>query len=227
MRTKTLLIAAAAALAAGVVSSQAQVYSQNIVGYVNTVFPPGAYIAINAPLAATPTNAPEDAISTLTTGDSILFWNGSGFATYEYLAPQQWIDGQGNIGPAPNLGVGPGFFYANGSTAPETNTFVGTVILTNTVSLAPGAYSFVGSTPPIADVLDGTNLNLPLQTGDSVLLWSVPNQSYNTYEFLAPGQWIYPDGSINTAPSTTVGLSFFYANGGTSAEIWTNDFTVQ
>ncbi len=34
MKTKTLLIAAAA-LAAGIISSQAQVYSQNIVGYAN------------------------------------------------------------------------------------------------------------------------------------------------------------------------------------------------
>lgn len=39
---KTLLIAAAA-LAAGVISSQAQVYSQNVVGYVNQPIPAGGY----------------------------------------------------------------------------------------------------------------------------------------------------------------------------------------
>ena len=39
---KTLLIAAAA-LAAGVISSQAQVYSQNVVGYINITTPAGGY----------------------------------------------------------------------------------------------------------------------------------------------------------------------------------------
>jgi hypothetical protein len=228
MRTKTLLIAAAA-LAAGVISSEAQVYSQNIVGYVNTVFPAGQYAAVNAPLAATSTNAPEDALTSLATGDSILFWSGSAFSTYVYISPQQWIYPDGStIGPAPNLGVGPGFFYLNGGGAPETNTFVGTVVLTNTVTLPAGNYALVGSTPPIADSLDGTNLNLPLQTGDSVLLWSVAAQSYDTYVFISDGQWIYPDGStIGAAPSTTVGNAFFYLNGGGSAETWTQNFIVQ
>ena len=40
---KTLLIAAAA-LVAGVISSEAQVYSANIVGYVNVVMPAGALV---------------------------------------------------------------------------------------------------------------------------------------------------------------------------------------
>ncbi len=58
MRTKTLLIAAAA-LAAAVTSSQAQstVYSQNIVGYVNQVLPgAGVFTSVVAPLQGT-TNA--------------------------------------------------------------------------------------------------------------------------------------------------------------------------
>ena len=42
MRTKTLLIAAAA-LAVGITSSEAQVYSQNVVGYVNMTVPAGHY----------------------------------------------------------------------------------------------------------------------------------------------------------------------------------------
>ena len=48
MRTKTLLIAAAA-LAAAVTSSQAQstVYSQNIVGYINTSLAPGYNLVAN------------------------------------------------------------------------------------------------------------------------------------------------------------------------------------
>ena len=48
MKTKTLLIAAAA-LAAGIMSSQAQVYSQNVVGYVNLSISNG-FNCINIPL---------------------------------------------------------------------------------------------------------------------------------------------------------------------------------
>jgi hypothetical protein len=40
MKSKTLLIAAAA-LVAGVITSEAQVYSANIVGYVNVTLPAG------------------------------------------------------------------------------------------------------------------------------------------------------------------------------------------
>ena len=49
MRTKTLLIAAAA-LVAGVVSSEAQVYSANIVGYVNVTVPAASYVLMANPL---------------------------------------------------------------------------------------------------------------------------------------------------------------------------------
>ncbi len=49
MKTKTLLIAAAA-LAAGVISSQAQVYSANIVGYANVVCPASTLVLLANPL---------------------------------------------------------------------------------------------------------------------------------------------------------------------------------
>src|ERR1035438_2188220 len=50
MRTKTLLLTAAALLAAGIVSTQAQpVYSQNIVGYTTEILPVG-WASVNTPL---------------------------------------------------------------------------------------------------------------------------------------------------------------------------------
>jgi hypothetical protein len=230
MRTKTLLIAAAA-LAVGVITSQAQpVYSQNIVGYVNQPFPAGEYTVVTAPLATTSTNSPEDALGNmLQTGDDILYWNGTQFATYSYLSPQQWIYPDGStVGPAPNLGNGNGFFYLNNQGATETNTFVGTVILTNTVSLPAGHYALIGSTPAIGGSLDDTNINLPLQTGDDVLIWSSTANQYSTYSFLSVGQWIYPDGStIGPAPVVNVDQAFFYLNNQGASEIWTNNFTVQ
>jgi hypothetical protein len=226
MRTKTLLIAAAA-LAAGVVTSQAQVYSQNIVGYVNATYPSGAYVQQVAPLSTTSTNGAEDIYgATLQAGDAVLTWSGVSFQTYTFFSPGQWLYPDGStIGVGPNLPVGTGFFYQSNN-GNETNTFVGTVVLTNTVALPSGAYALVGSTPPIGtSSLEDTNLNLPLQAGDAVLLWN--GTSYQTYTFFSSGQWLYPDGStIGVSPGVTVGQGFFYqSNNGN--ETWTQDLVVQ
>src|SRR6266446_1325324 len=68
MRTKTLL-AAAAMLAAGLASSMAQsnVYSLNVVGYVNKVMPSGGkYIMISNPL-----NTTSNTINSLLSGAAV------------------------------------------------------------------------------------------------------------------------------------------------------------
>src|SRR5665213_2280842 len=96
MRTKTLLIAAAA-LAAATISSQAQVYSQNIVGYINTTVPNGAhqfqFIANQLQtVTANGTNKIQDVFgfSALTsdpngvTNTVLYYWNGAGYTLYTY-----------------------------------------------------------------------------------------------------------------------------------------------
>jgi hypothetical protein len=134
MRTKTLLIAAAA-LAAGVLSTQAQpVYSQNVVGYVNQVIPGnGAQSLLVNPLQGT-TNDAEQIITSLQGGENILLWTGGGYQVFNYNAglkaqgyPSDWIDGggatiPGNIPdpangvtwvPNPQISVGQAVFYQN------------------------------------------------------------------------------------------------------------------
>src|SRR5215472_12747397 len=110
MRTKTLLCAAA--LAAGVVSSMAQsnVYSLNVVGYVNVPMKGG----INFNLLANPLlNANNDITNLYTTaasdGDQIFTWNAAiqdlGATVYTYsIATHTW-DGNRLMKP------GEGFFY--------------------------------------------------------------------------------------------------------------------
>src|SRR5580704_5535841 len=71
---KTLLIAAAA-LAASIISTEAQVYSQNIVGYVNQPAVGGAYEMVVIPLSASPTNNAEQVFSELQAGDAVLLWD--------------------------------------------------------------------------------------------------------------------------------------------------------
>ncbi len=227
MKTKTLLIAAAA-LAAGVIASQAQpVYSQNIVGYVNQTFVGGVYTQVSVPLSVSSTNSAEQIFPAVQAGDAILLWNGAAYDTYTYFGPGQWLYPDGStIGAAPNLKVGQGLFFQAGAT--ETNTVVGDVVLSNTnnpVTLTGGTYTLVGSLPPIGvSSLEDTNLNLPLQAGDAVLIWD--GTKYGTYTYFGPGQWLYPDGStIGVSPGLTVGQGFFYQAGAT--ETWSQNLIVQ
>jgi hypothetical protein len=120
------------------------------------------------------------------------------------------------------LPVGTGFFYQ--AAASETNTFVGTVALTNSVTFKGGAYNLVASTPPIGvSSLEDTNLNLPLQTGDAVLIWG--GSAYQPYTYLSPGQWIYPNQTtIGVSPGLSVGQGFFFQAAAT--EVWTQNLIV-
>jgi len=84
MRTKTLLIAAAA-LAAAITTSQAQtVYSQNVVGYVNTPLTgSSALTLVTAPLSGT-TNGAEEVMPGLTGGETLYIWNGAGYYLFTF-----------------------------------------------------------------------------------------------------------------------------------------------
>ena len=77
MRTKTLLLTAAALLAAGIVSSQAQpVYSQNIVGYASVAAPGGAYVMMTVPFAVGASNGANEVFGTnLPAGSTVLVYS--------------------------------------------------------------------------------------------------------------------------------------------------------
>src|ERR1035437_9506831 len=125
---KTLLMAAAA-LAAGIITSQAQpVYSQNIVGYVNTTLPVG-YSLITVPLnaAASGNTVPAtNVLNALQSSDAVIIWNGSGYSKYAYLdfgPGQTWQYPDGSFSDiAPSINAAQGFFYQNGQGAAETWT---------------------------------------------------------------------------------------------------------
>jgi len=141
MRTKTLLLAAAA-LAVSLVSSQAQVYS-GIVGYYNLPVPAHGYVFFANQL----TNGANDANIVLTNGavsdvnavnnTTLYVWNGTAFTLYQYFtgsdadnyfligpgSPSGWYDSVGNLGSATPK-VGEGFFVHHfGSPVTWTNVF--------------------------------------------------------------------------------------------------------
>ena len=226
MRTKTLLIAVAA-IAAGVVSSQAQsnVYSANIVGYANITLPAG-YTLLNAPLSPNTTNNAEALLPSLTSGDQLLVWNGGGYDVDYFNGPGDWYNGV-TFSPIaqPVLPPGRGYFYQNNTGATKTNTFVGTVGLTNTVTLAAG-YTLVGSTAPIAGSIESTNFNLKFTSGDQVLIWN--GGGYDVNYFNGPGDW-YNGVSFSpiAVPSLKVGQGFFYQNNTGSATNWVENVVIQ
>src|SRR5690242_16700762 len=108
MKTKTLLIAAAA-LAAGIVTSQAQVYSQNIVGYANVTTPGANQWACFANPLDNGTNNLTSLFPSAPNQTQVEIWTGTGFQ----LATKTVIGWSTNL----NIPVGTGFFIKYPSSA--------------------------------------------------------------------------------------------------------------
>ena len=119
MRTKTLLIAAA--LAAGLISSKAQVTSANIVGYVNLNVPNGFSLLVN-PLSASGSDVATNVFSVIPDNTVFLLWTGAGYSYYDYDTTlglngdgSPWYDQNLNEASVPSFNVGEGFFVSPGS----------------------------------------------------------------------------------------------------------------
>jgi len=228
---KTLLIAAAA-LAAGVISSQAQVYSQNVVGYVNVPVPSG-YSLIANPLSSGVSNGVTEALSPsqIPVGATILIYNlatgnydQSQYAPGYNTAATVFIDpNSGNDVPVPLIPPGRGFFIQNPGSS-NTVTFTGTVI-TNTVGL-PSGYALVSSTLPIAGDITNAPINLNLVVGATILIYNPTTGAYVQSQY-APGYntaatvFIDPNsGNDVITPAIGVAQGFFYQNPSTGVT-WT------
>jgi len=185
MKTKTLLIAAAT-LAVGVIGSQAQVYSANIVGYVNITLTNG-YNLIANPLNDGNGNNISNILASanLPNKSQIITWAGTVYNT-----------AIGKIGSDNHswasyisLPQGTGFFLRN-SGASTTNTFVGSVEPTGYASgvlvsnLVNNGYNLVGSIMPLGgDLTTDATLNLSsatLANKSQLIGWNTGSQTFNT-----------------------------------------------
>lgn len=209
MNTKSLLIAAAT-LAVGAISSQAQVYSQNIVGYVNVPLAPG-YSLIANPLDDGSGNQLTNLLNSasLVNKSTVTTWNGTVYNTAIGKVTGGW-------GANTSLPPGTGFFLKNNG-ASTTNTFVGTVGGANVVSgqqltnVLNAGYNLVGSILPYAgDLTTDTNLNLSSATlvnKSTLTSWNVPGQVFDTAVGKVTGGW-------GAAFPVTVGQGYFLKNNG-------------
>jgi len=240
MRTKTLLIAAAA-LAVGIISSEAQVYSQNVVGYVNLTVTNHTFAMVANQLdtgSNTVDNVlPSGAVSSSTT---LLLWNGAAFQQFIYYNADDSPDG--NVGwydvstqnPCTNnLNIGAGAFIHNPSASDITLTTVGQVAQgTNQYSVVSG-YNLYSIPVPLS-----TNLYVmgfpATSLQDTYLLWNgsgfnAPLIYYNADDSPDGNAGWYTFGDVPKDGDPTVwpqvGQSFFINHHGGSTT-WTNIFIV-
>jgi hypothetical protein len=233
---KTLLIAAAT-LAAGVISSQAGVYSQNIVGYVNTPLTQGNHnYFLACPFTIGASNGANEIFGTsLPVGTTVSLWNGTGFtgALFDDTDPNgygtavQWYDTGSDSTPVPIPVCAVGQSFLMVPAAPVTNTFAGAVAInvgtSNNMVFAQGNKNyFVGCAVPYGGYVTngnnstgGPNLN-NLPVGTTVSFWNGTGFSGALFDNTDPngfgtGTVWYDTGSDSTpvpCPQVTPGYGF-------------------
>ena len=237
---KTLLIAAAA-LAVAVTSSQAQVYSANVVGYYNLTMPSTGYNFVSVQLNVGVSNGASEVLGTIPDGTQILTWNPSAatFVVNFYdtgagatLPAASWyMSDYSTITNQPVLKPGTALFVVPSSNV--TNTFVGTVISSNVNNLVNG-YNMAASALPLGGASTNTLYNLNgIPDGTQTLRWNFATQKYviNFYDTGAgatvPGaSWYMSDYSTATnAPNFSVGEGLFIVPAGAYAysQTYTNN----
>jgi hypothetical protein len=220
MRTKALLCAAA--LAAGAATSMAQnVYSLNVVGYINLNLNTGLNLIANQ-LDADGTmmnNFVTNVFSTnLPSGSKVYAFNAtSGAYSTLTFTSGKWIGTQ----TAANAALAPGQGVFVSVPSPVTLTLVGEVIQgTNKTALVQGL-QIVSSIPPISGGLQ-TTLGYVPTAGDKVFTYNSTNQAYATHTYSSSAgtfKW------IGGEPTPNVGDAFFLQ--AAAATNWTQAFTVQ
>jgi hypothetical protein len=210
MRTKALLCLAA--LAAGLATTavaQNNVYSLNIVGYVNISQPAGFQLYGN------PLNTTNNDVKFLFPnassfpGLAVYKFNGSGYDIASFDP-----DAGGWTGPM-NLNPGEGFWLQVPAGGTYNNTFVGEVVKDSTNHLAAG-FSLKSSAYP-ASMPIVTGLQAPLgATGDAVYIFN--GSGYTIYAF-------DPDagGWTPSEPAPAVGQGFWIQTA--TAKDWIQHFT--
>jgi hypothetical protein len=237
MRTKTLLIAAAA-LAVGIATSMAQTYSQNVVGYYNLNLLTG-YNMVSVQFAVGVSNGASEIFPNIPDGTALLTWDPIGVQyVYNY-----YDTGGGSSAPAaswymadyntltnqPVLKTGQACFLLLPS--PVTNTVVGAVLNTNTDNLIAG-YNMVASSLPLGGATTNNLFNMAsLPDGTALLTWnqSAVQYVYNYYDTgggssTPANSWYMADyNTLTNAPIFSVGQGMLFLTPSTWA--WTQTYT--
>jgi hypothetical protein len=215
MRTKALLCAAALAVGAVTSMAQSNVYSLNVVGYVNTTLVGGTANG-KFQMIANPLNTTNNTIGSLIPsapdGTVLYKFNGTGFDIATSLGG--WDH--------PEFTLAPGEGAIVNSPNNWTNTFVGEVLQGTLANSYPAGFSIRASKIPLAGTI--TSLQLPatqFADGDVIYQFDTAAQSYDIYTLLG-GSWV---GGKNSEPTLAVGEAMWLQPA--AAGTWNQTFTVQ
>ncbi len=174
MRTKTLFLTAVLGVAS-IATSMAQVFSVNVVGYVNRTNAPGFSI-LNNPLDTT-NNTLTSLIPAPPANTVIYKFVGNNFQIATFA-----LDDNNNLNWDNNLTLAPGdgAWIRNPTSSNLVITFVGEVIQGTTTNPIPAGFSLKGSKVPQAGQLD-TVLGYPPSANDVVYLYRAGNYKVCTY----------------------------------------------
>jgi hypothetical protein len=249
MRTKTSLLSALLG-ALGSVSVHAQttnVYSLNVVGYVNVTCPPGFNI-VTCPLIESPDNTIGTVLNNASgalNGSTVYFYStsagyttggtdsakpvGTGFA--DTTNANGWSAGGTNV-----ASPGVGFWFENKATTNITLTFVGTVPTGPITNTLVSGFNLVGSAVPMSgDLISNsisalTNYNIPdqvytynptLPAATAYSIYSSTSSAFNDghgYD----GQWT----SAGDPIIPNVGQGFWYDNKNGATVYWVENYSV-
>ena len=237
MRTKTLLLAAALS-AAGLATSLAQsnVYSLNVVGYINIPTPTnGLYLVAPAQLDFDGTGVNNTVLTTFGTGQGgvpyaatthlYAFDKATGSYVNALFAAGAWVAGTGlNDVTSKGLQSGQGVFYERKTGSPTNLTFVGNVLQGALVNTPSTGVSLTSSKVPQAGGISTVlGLSLPTQASAQNIYrhasWVDTGTGQYKQSLYLNGNWVGGEPSIN------VGEAFFL--NAAAGATWTRNFTVQ
>jgi len=214
------MILGAALLAAGVASSMAQsnVYSVNVVGYINLSLTNGLNMVANQlDFDGTGTNNTISGVfSNSLPNNSIVYKFESGSFVNIAYSHSTWQ------ASASTTSLNPGEAVFVSVPTPVTVTVVGQVLQGSLTNGLNGGLNLLSSVAPLSGTIDGTGnggLNYVASSGDLIYLWDPVSQGYPTTYSFAHGHWGPTD------PTLSVGQGFFLQS--TSTSPWVNAFTVQ
>jgi len=224
MRTK-ILLSAVAALALGLTSSNAQVYSANVVGYYTLSLTNGYNLIANQlDVDGTGTNNTYKTVfpNGLPGSSKILAFNptNSTYPAITYVTPTL-LSGAANtnyVNPALAPGRGVFVFIPPSVTTPTNYVVVGTVMQGNLVTPLYHGFQIASSEIPISGGIQ-TVLGYVPGHGDKAYQWVATSQSYPVIR-----SWVAGTTWTPSQPAPAIGEAVFLT---TTNNAWSTNFTVQ
>lgn len=220
-------------------ASLAQVYSANVVGYVNVTVPSSGFVIIANQLKASGGDSLTNVIKSASANLTTLKWSTSlgQFLQYEYDTTVGWYDPNSGelLDGTVTLKLGEAAFIRNGDgvTGAQTITFVGDVTTTNSANAAdlnvplPSGFSLVSAPIPLSTGITNSPLQFPGVDLAAYLRWDGTLQQYVEYDYSVDlASWYDPNIGELVNPTPAVGEGFFFNNPG-GPITWSVKFGIQ